>query len=205
MWKLYRTMKCTLGYAILQGINVAITVVTLLRLFKSTGDEQKDEFYSGIALLAYGVGCFFGAYTGGKLCDLMIVRRVTYLGHLVFAVACIFSIMISLIDVFPLSCLACFCWGFSLFFIVSNGMVICSKLFNGTYQAFAVVRQMESFALILYYSVSLASQNSAPIPLIMLFLLFLVIPSFWLTSQLPEESTNADQIISFLETDEKIN
>ena len=38
MVKLYPTMKFALGYAFLEGINIAISIVTLLRLFKSTGD-----------------------------------------------------------------------------------------------------------------------------------------------------------------------
>ena len=125
----------------------------------------------------------------------MIVKKVASLGHLTFALACVLSIIVSLIDVFPLSCLACFFWGFNLFYITSSGMVICSKMFEGKYEAFAVVKQVDSFALILYYCITLVSENSIPIPYIMIALLLLAIPSLWLTRQLPEESTDKASLI----------
>ena len=112
---------------------MGISSLTLLRLLKSTDDQQKDELYSGIALIVFGVGCFSGAYFGGKLCDLAIVKRVAYLGHTIFTMACLLSILVSSIDVLPLSCVACYFWGFTKFFVAVNAMVICSKLFEGKY------------------------------------------------------------------------
>ena len=133
MWRFYPTMKYVLGYALLNGINIAIQAVTLLHLFKSTGDQHTDELHAGIALLAFGIGSCIGAFLGGKLCDLMVVKRVAYVGHLVYGISCILSIIVALIDVFPISCLACLCWGFTSSFFTANEMVICSKLFEGKY------------------------------------------------------------------------
>ena len=126
-------MKYTLAYALLNGVNIAVEVVTLLHLFKSTGDQHEDEQRAGIALLAFGVGSCIGAFLGGKLCDLMAVKKVAYVGHLAYGTACLLSIIVASIDVFPFSCLACLCWGFASSFVTTNEMVICSKLFEGRY------------------------------------------------------------------------
>ena len=40
--KYYPKMKYALGYSCIDGINVAISVTTLLHLYKSTGDQKKD-------------------------------------------------------------------------------------------------------------------------------------------------------------------
>ena len=59
-------MKYALGYASLNGFNIAVEVVTLLHLFKSTGDQHEDERRAGIALLAFGVGSCIGAFREGS-------------------------------------------------------------------------------------------------------------------------------------------
>ena len=63
----------------------------------------------------------------------MAVKKVAYVGHLAYGTACLLSIIVASIDVFPLSCLACLCWGFASSFVTTNEMVICSKLFEGRY------------------------------------------------------------------------
>ena len=42
MWKFYPTMKYALGYALLNGITIAVHTVTLFHLFESTGDQHTD-------------------------------------------------------------------------------------------------------------------------------------------------------------------
>ena len=80
-----------------------------------------------------GVGSSIGGYLGGKLCDIFGVKKVSYFANALYALTCILSIVVSLIDVFPLSCFACFCWGFLVYYVQANEMVMCSKLFEGKY------------------------------------------------------------------------
>ena len=189
-------MKYALGYAFLDGINVAISIVTLLHLFKSTGDKHTDELYSGIALLAFGVGCCFGAFFGGKLCDRMLVRTVAYLGHFAFGLTCILSLVVSLIDVFPFSCFVCCCWGYVLYHVQANEMVLCSKLFDGKYESFAVIKQFHCVSLMTYFFISMITDNSIPVYYLMVALLMLVFPSLYLTKKLPEEKRQVSSILT---------
>ena len=124
-------MKYALGYSCIDGINVAISVTTLLHLYKSTGDQKKDELLAGIVLLAYGFGCMLGGYMGGRLCDYLAVKKTAFLGMFVFLFSCLMSILVSLVDIFPLSCFVGFLWGYVLYYVQANEMVFCSKFFKG--------------------------------------------------------------------------
>ena len=89
-----------LGYTFIDGINVAVSILTLLHLYKSTGDKKKDEILAGIALLAMGFGALIGGYLGGKLCDIFGVKKVAYAGTFLYTLTCISSIAVSFFDGF---------------------------------------------------------------------------------------------------------
>ena len=40
--KFYSKMRYMLGYTFIDGINVAVSILTLLHLYKPTGDKHKD-------------------------------------------------------------------------------------------------------------------------------------------------------------------
>ena len=71
-------------------------------------------------MISASLGCIIGGYSGGKLCDIFSIKPITYIGHCIFIFNCIFSIVVSLIHIFPLSCFACFMWGFGLLYTQSN-------------------------------------------------------------------------------------
>ena len=128
---------------------------------------------------------------------------MAYLGHFAYGLACILSIVVSLMDLFPFSCLVCGCWGYVLYFVQSNEMVLCSKLFEGRYEAFAVIKQFHCVSLVLYYLISMLTENSIPVYYLMIALLILVFTSLYLTKQLPEDQRSASSIITQGLLDEK--
>ena len=166
-------MKYAFGYALIDGINVAVSVTTLLHLYKSTGNQHTDELKAGIVLLAFGFGCMSGGYMGGRLCDYIKVKKTAYVGMIIFLITCLLSILVSLIDVFPLSCFVGFLWGYELYYVQANEMVLCSKLFKGKTESFAVIKQVHSMSLMSYEAIGMFTHNSIAIKYLMTGLIVL--------------------------------
>ena len=187
MCKYYSKMRYMLGYTFLDGINVAVSILTILHLYKSTGDKHEDEILAGIALLAMGFGALIGGYLGGKLCDIFGVKKVAYAGNILYALTCILSIVVSLIDAYPFSCVVCFNWGFLIYYVQANEMVMCSKLFEGKYESLAMIKQFHWSSIIIYYLVSFLTGNSIEVKYLMAVLFVFSIPSFYLLTRLREK------------------
>ena len=178
-------MKHMLGYIFLDGINVAVSIVTLHHLYQSTGDQHKDELNAGIILICFGLGCVTGGYLGGKLCDIINIRRTAYLYHFFFVINCLLSIVVSEIDWFYCSCFVSYLWGYLLYYTQANEMVMCSKLFKGKTESFAIVKQFHSFSIIIYQIISMTTHNSIPVKYLMIPLIFFAFPSLYLLRGLP--------------------
>ena len=196
MREYYWKMRHMLGYTFIDGINVAVSILTILHLYQPTGERHTDEIRAGIALLAMGFGGLVGGYLGGKLCDIFGVKKVAYAGIALYALTCILSIVVSLVGAVPFSCVACFAWGFLLYYIQANEMVMCSKLFEGKYESFAVMKQFHLISVILFYVVSLLTENSIPVKYLMSVLVLLAIPALWLLAKLPERKETLLSIVT---------
>lgn len=143
-----------------------------------------------------GFGASTGGYFGGKLCDMFGIKKVAYGGSIFYALTCILSIVVSLIDVFPFSCFVCFSWGFLIYYVQSNEMVMCSKLFDGKYESFAIVKQFHCVPILLYYLISFLTDNSIEVKYLMTVLFFLSIPSLYLLTRLTENKENLLSVVT---------
>lgn len=121
---------------------------------------------------------------GGRLCDTFSVKFTAYIGHYLFIMNCILSIIVSLLDLFPLSCVACFFWGYLVYYTQANEMVICSKLFKGKSESFSVMKQFHACSLIIYEVISMLTHNSIPVGFLMSGALLFAFPSLYLINKL---------------------
>ena len=124
---------------------------------------------------------------GGRLCDYIAVKKTAYIGMFIFLFNCLFSILVSLIDVFPLSCFAGFLWGYVFYYVQANEMVLCSKFFKGKTESFAVIKQSHSASLVLYEVLGMLTDNSIEIKYLMTGLIVVWIFCMLLLRKLKEE------------------
>lgn len=110
-------MKSVLGYMLLDGLLLAISFVTILHLYKQSGNQHEDEIKAGIILICFGFGAMAGGFLGGKLCDLITIKKTALLGTYLFIANCFLSIGVYSVDCFPLSGFVCFIWGFLLYYV----------------------------------------------------------------------------------------
>lgn len=158
--KFYPTMISVLGLIFVDGINIGVQTSTLVHLIPKTDDEKQDNFYSGICLLSSGVGCFIGGYLGGKLCDIFPIKKIAYSGIFLYILACTLIFIASFIEVFTFSLLASFVLGFEFYYIEGCLLVICSRIFQGVPESFAIVKQFHCISFILYEIVAMTTSNS---------------------------------------------
>lgn len=58
-------------------------------------------------------------------------------------------------------------------------MVICSRLYEGKVEAFAITKQFHCISFIIYEVVALSTNNSLDIKYIMMVLIVFAIPAIW--------------------------
>lgn len=66
-----------------------------------------------------------------------------------------------------------------MYFLSANLMVICSKLYGGKPESFAITKQLHCFSFVIYQLVSMGTKNSLPVLYIMLAIIFFSLPAFW--------------------------
>lgn len=93
--------------------------------------------------------------------------------------SCLFSIAAAYIMEMWAALVACFMWGFVLYFISATLMVICSRLYGGKPESFALTKQFHCFSFVIYEVVAMTTNNSIPVPYLMFALLALAIPAMW--------------------------
>lgn len=129
--KFYPIMKFTLGLIILDGTNMGVATSTMLHLVPKTNDKKQDSLNVGFCLILYGCGCVIGGFLGGKLTDRLRIRISSVSVLYLYCFSCLFSIVAWEIMEMWSAMLACFLWGFVLYFISAVLMVICSRLYEG--------------------------------------------------------------------------
>jgi hypothetical protein len=73
--------------------------------------------------------------------------------------------------------ISCFLWGFVLYYITSNLMVISSRLYEGKPESFALTKQFHCVSFIIYQIVAMTTNNSLPVIYIMIVLCLLGVPA----------------------------
>jgi hypothetical protein len=91
-----------------------------------------------------------GGYLGGKLCDKLPIRISSSGTVFIFCMACIFSLAATQIWQLWSALVGSFLWGSSLYFANANLMVICSRVYNGKPQSFALTKQFHSLFFVFY-------------------------------------------------------
>jgi hypothetical protein len=80
-----------------------------------------------------------------------------------------------------------FLWGWTLFFITANLMVLCSRVYKGRPESFALTKQFHSLLFVIYEVVSMSTNNQLPIYYIMFALLLFAGPALWGAYHLRQE------------------
>ena len=172
-------MKFTLGLIILDGTNIGVTTSTMLNLMPKIEDKSENHLQSGICLILYGCGCILGGYLGGKLCDRLRIRLSSMIVIYVFFMTCLFSMFAEIHKELWSARVGCFFWGFVLYYISANLMVICSRLYGGKPESFALTKQFHCLAFVIYQVVAMSTNNSLPILYIMIVLMGFGLPAMW--------------------------
>jgi hypothetical protein len=101
--------------------------------------------------------------------------------------SCLFSLGATIINQIWSAFVTSFLWGFTLYFVSANLMVLCSRLYEGKTQSFALTKQFHSLFFFFYEIVALSTDNKLPVRTIMYGLLVLAIVALWAVSHLPLE------------------
>ena len=117
-----------------------------------------------------------GGYFGSKICDILSIKVAIYIGIAFYLLACVGSIIVEEVNIFPLSCVVCSLWGYVTNYVQANEMLVCSRIYDGTTESFSVARQFHSISMIIYSVIMTVTDNSLPIPYIMIVLILLAIP-----------------------------
>ena len=110
-------------------------------------------------MLACGVGSFIGGFLGGKLCDILRIKNVAFLSVILYSLSCVLLWIASLIHALSFSLISSFVFGFQFFFIEGCLLVVCSRLFNGVPESFAIVKQFHCFSFVIYEIVAMTTSN----------------------------------------------
>ena len=100
-----------MGIVAIDGFNLAVSAVTILRLLPEEKDEHKNNLNAGICLIIYGCGNSIAGYFGGRLCDKYLIKK-TMTGNLViYCTSCLVSLAGWYVREFWLAAVGCFLWG----------------------------------------------------------------------------------------------
>ena len=177
-----------MGIVAIDGFNLAVSAVTILRLLPEEKDEHKNNLNAGICLIIYGCGNSIAGYFGGRLCDKYLIKK-TMTGNLViYCTSCLVSLAGWYVREFWLAAVGCFLWGVVQASMMAGLMVVCSRIYGGHYESFAVVKQFHCICYLVYQVVMMSTGNAIPVSYIMMFLLLLVIPAYYGLLKMPNES-----------------
>lgn len=178
-------MKYALPIALLDGINVGVTTSFMLHLLPSTNDEQQDNLNAGLCEILFGVGAIVGGYLGGMLCDIIRVRYCCLIAVCTYFLGCFLSIFADIYSSLGFAMVCCVIWGFNLYFLQAAEYVMCSRLFEGKSESYAVVKQFHCAAMVVFFIVSALTHNDLPVRYVMSFLILFTFPAIFGILRLP--------------------
>ena len=153
-------MVSVLGMIALYGFNIGVQTSTLLRLIPITNDKKQDLLHSGFCIISSGVGAFFGGYLGGKLCDKFDIKLISTASICLNAIVFGLILFASLLQELAISLIVSFIFGFQFYFLTGCLMVVCSRIFKGDSESFAIVQQFHCLLVVLYEVFAIATKNS---------------------------------------------
>ena len=122
-------MKYALGMIAIDGINLAVAAVTMLRVLPTYQDQKQNNLNAGICLIVYGCGQSIAGYFGGRLCDKYRIRQTVTLILILYCMACACTFANWYIRQFWSAIIGCFLWGLAQASLMTGLMVICSRLY----------------------------------------------------------------------------
>ena len=122
-----------------------------------------------------------------EVCDRFTIKTASAGSLVLFLLNCIFTLVGYYLPTFLLTWIICFSWGIAMTSLSACLMVICSRLYEGHPESFAVVKQLHSFAFVIFEVLTIITNSKVKIPWIMGGLLV-----FWLAGcygvwKLPKE------------------
>ena len=118
----------------------------------------------------------------------MKLKNTVAIGIFLYMINCLMSIGVSLFDILPLSCFICCFWGAVTHYIQANEFLLCSKIYKGRTESYAIVRQFHSVSLIFYEIFAIVTKNSVELKYIMTVLFLFGFPALFLLRNLEEGS-----------------
>ena len=185
--KFYPTMLPLLGLVLADAINYGIQASVLYRLIPKSGDRQKDDLITGLAIICFGIGCIAGGFLGGKLCDKFKLKNVASFGALLYGLCCLGIFGASFVESYVLVFIIYGFFGFEFSFIEGCEFVICSRVFGGVPKSFAVVKHFQCTCFMAFETVILVTDNSLEIKYMMMVFLAVVIPALFGLRRLPQD------------------
>jgi MFS family permease len=170
----YPIMAASLGLISIDGISLAMVTSNMLHLLPQS---YHHGIYPGLCIYAYSIGCVTGGYLGGRICDRLKLKLSSTLTVSFFCLSCLWSAGAAFIEQLWSAMVACFLWGWSLYFVTANLLVICSRVYGGRPESFALTKQFHSLVFLVYEVVAMNTNNSLPTVYIMLTILIIAVPA----------------------------
>jgi hypothetical protein len=141
--------------------------------------NQSNDEIASISLISYGVGGWLFGYMCVKLNEFISLKSCGYFVILLFALACCVSALTEAAQQIWVSFLAIFLWG--AFSYGSEGFVnlaLC-KAYNKPIEGYVINMQLRKVFSLLYSFGCTLTNNSTPIPLLMIAAGLFAFPAFF--------------------------
>ena len=149
-------MKILIPAMVLDGFLLGFTTTNFSTLLKA---EDETNFNVGLLHISNGIGAIIGGYLSGFISTRIHVLKEGVMLFLYFALSLLLTYFIKLVDfeglAYPL--FITFLWGITLYALEGWLFVCCVKLFSGSMESFATVKQVHTLSFIIFQVYSLLS------------------------------------------------
>ena len=153
----YPKMLPILSFAVLDGVSSGYAASSMIHLFPEK--YKNDQIVFAIYLSVSGVGTMIAGFFGGKVCDAYPLKKGGIMLIFWYILGCLVCYLTYFVGSIYLVYASAFFWGFQIVFEQSYVLVCCSKMYEGSKQSFAIVKQVHSLSFIIYEVISLATHN----------------------------------------------
>lgn len=127
-----------------------------------------------------------GGYYGGKLCDVIKVRRVGQFCVIAYVFSCLAGILAAEVGWYALAVLVFMIQGMQASGVEACLLVMCSKVYGGASETFAVNKQFQGLSFVLFEVIMIVTSNSIPLQYVMTGALLLAIPTWFTLGKMPD-------------------
>ncbi len=146
---------------------------------------EQLNLYAGFCNIALGCGASFGGWASGYFGAKFGGRRAGDIGILMFLFGSLLALTSLEVQLFWLTLISVFVWGFFLFYIEGWLFIICSREFKGRSQSFSVNKQLGSITCFLFQILVIFTNNNLNLSIIIGVVAALAIPAFKTLRRLP--------------------